>query len=247
MATQEESILPPTMAPDTDTMDSKESQKHPSGANAGEKDPSPEGDDSESGTRYNLRLCSQVNRVQVERRKEEPKKLKPKSRPPPLSKYRRKTANSRERSRMNEINDAFEDLRKVIPDYPTGKMTKITTLRLALNYMGALREMLGYSNEDYRSSSLSSPEPSDGGSTGSVSDCSSPGSCGSSNSPSSEQGTHFENSLSDSMDIDTDASLKQLFELKLDSSLSAPLDTSLDDVFSQASSHTNPVDDLFAT
>ena len=149
---------------------------------------------------------------------------------------------------MNEINDAFEELRKVIPDYPSGKMTKITTLRLALNYMGALREMLGHSKDDYRSAPVSSPDASsssDGGSTGSVSDCSSPEPCSSSASGSS--GSPQETTFSDSMDIDTDASLNQLFELKLDSSLSAPLDTSMDDVFSQASSQASPVDDLFAT
>lgn len=40
-----------------------------------------------------------------------------KQRPPPLSKYRRKTANARERSRMKEINSAFETLRKAVPSY----------------------------------------------------------------------------------------------------------------------------------
>lgn len=40
-----------------------------------------------------------------------------KHRPPPLSKYRRKTANARERSRMKEINSAFETLRKAVPSY----------------------------------------------------------------------------------------------------------------------------------
>lgn len=40
-----------------------------------------------------------------------------KNRPPPLSKYRRKTANARERSRMKEINSAFETLRKAVPSY----------------------------------------------------------------------------------------------------------------------------------
>ena len=40
-----------------------------------------------------------------------------KQRPPPLSKYRRKTANARERSRMKEINFAFETLRKAVPSY----------------------------------------------------------------------------------------------------------------------------------
>ncbi|KAJ9583623.1 hypothetical protein L9F63_022035 [Diploptera punctata] len=37
---------------------------------------------------------------------------RPKQKPPPLSKYRRKTANARERDRMREINAAFETLRR---------------------------------------------------------------------------------------------------------------------------------------
>ena len=69
-------------------------------------------------------------------------------RPPPLSKYRRKTANARERTRMSEINEGFEDLKSVIPDLPEGKLTKITTLRLALDYMHALRHLLGYEDAD---------------------------------------------------------------------------------------------------
>ena len=97
---------------------------------------------------YNLRSSSIINRIQTEQRQQQPRQPKPKAKPPPLSKYRRRTANSRERGRMREINDAFEVLRLAIPSYPseqTGvKLTKITTLRLALNYIGALREMLGY-------------------------------------------------------------------------------------------------------
>lgn len=40
-----------------------------------------------------------------------------KQKPASLSKYRRKTANARERSRMREINLAFETLRKAVPSY----------------------------------------------------------------------------------------------------------------------------------
>ena len=97
---------------------------------------------------YNLRTTSLINRVEVERRKATPKERKPKSKPPPLSKYRRKTANARERTRMTEINEGFEELKSVIPDLPKGKLTKITTLRLALSYISALRSMLGY-KDDY--------------------------------------------------------------------------------------------------
>ena len=65
----------------------------------------------------------------------------------PLSKYRRKTANARERHRMKEINDAFSTLRQVLPPIHTRRtvmssMTKITTLRLAVAYIRALSEIL---------------------------------------------------------------------------------------------------------
>ncbi|CAG9771662.1 unnamed protein product [Ceutorhynchus assimilis] len=76
-------------------------------------------------------------------------KNKPKS--APLSKYRRKTANARERNRMREINEAFETLRRVIPHMQAPvvtpaaaneKLTKITTLRLAMKYISALSAAL---------------------------------------------------------------------------------------------------------
>ncbi|CAK1542947.1 unnamed protein product [Leptosia nina] len=69
--------------------------------------------------------------------------------PQPLSKYRRKTANARERSRMREINRAFETLRRAVPaaeitgnPVPCEKLTKITTLRLAMRYITALSSAL---------------------------------------------------------------------------------------------------------
>lgn len=65
-----------------------------------------------------------------------------------LSKYRRRSANARERSRMREINEAFEALRRVVTgashaDHQAEKMTKISTLRLAMRYITALSEALG--------------------------------------------------------------------------------------------------------
>ncbi|XP_062717137.1 helix-loop-helix protein delilah isoform X2 [Aedes albopictus] len=90
-------------------------------------------------------------------------KEKPKQKAPPLSKYRRKTANARERTRMREINSAFENLRKAVPiavagssgtsspvssPGPSGgnssseKLTKITTLRMAMKYIRILSEIL---------------------------------------------------------------------------------------------------------
>lgn len=77
------------------------------------------------------------------------KSYKQKQKPAPLSKYRRKTANARERNRMREINMAFETLRNVIPHMPTTqapgtneKLTKITTLRLAMKYIATLSATL---------------------------------------------------------------------------------------------------------
>ncbi len=140
---------------------------------------------------YNLRDSSKINRIETERRRSEPKTPKKKSKPPPLSKYRRKTANARERSRMKEINDAFDELRKAIPnsgevshteekEISDGdmKLTKITTLRLAMNYISALREILGFDNSVFEGSSAAAaagvaPPAVRHGSTGSASDSSS--------------------------------------------------------------------------
>ncbi|XP_067637602.1 LOW QUALITY PROTEIN: helix-loop-helix protein delilah [Eurosta solidaginis] len=77
-----------------------------------------------------------------------------KSKAPPLSKYRRKTANARERTRMREINSAFENLRHCVPQSiavdETGpaneKLTKITTLRLAMKYISLLSDALNNPN-----------------------------------------------------------------------------------------------------
>lgn len=77
-------------------------------------------------------------------------KEKPKQKAAPLSKYRRKTANARERTRMREINHAFENLRQSVPVVVAGspaqntneKLTKITTLRMAMKYIKILSDIL---------------------------------------------------------------------------------------------------------
>lgn len=87
-------------------------------------------------------------------------KTKAKTKAEPLSKYRRKTANARERTRMREINSAFETLRNCVPVAVTGsptaapnspsneKLTKITTLRLAMKYITLLSESLKSNRND---------------------------------------------------------------------------------------------------
>lgn len=92
---------------------------------------------------------------------------KQKQKPAPLSKYRRKTANARERSRMREINTAFEALRKAVPHLQqcapavaaanNEKLTKITTLRLAMKYISALSSALRDNNSSSSSSSSAVP------------------------------------------------------------------------------------------
>lgn len=99
--------------------------------------------------KYGLRPRSIVRRLQLDRNRDglpQRDSKSCKSRPPPLSKYRRKTANARERHRMKEINEAFETLRRILPDFCSRRaaaaMTKITTLRLAVNYIRALSHLL---------------------------------------------------------------------------------------------------------
>lgn len=81
----------------------------------------------------NLQLCKQKTRKTYRQRSQ------------PLSKYRRRSANARERSRMREINEAFETLRRMVSwgcENQDEKATKISTLRLAMGYIAALSDAL---------------------------------------------------------------------------------------------------------
>ncbi|XP_076312829.1 uncharacterized protein LOC143226140 [Tachypleus tridentatus] len=115
--------------------------------NIGEFTNNPEERKDLTNLKYKLRPRSIINRIETEKRKQCKKIPKPKQKPAPLSKYRRKTANARERDRMQEMNQAFEKLRKAVPEIPnkagsSSKLTKITTLRLAVNYIAALTDIL---------------------------------------------------------------------------------------------------------
>jgi twist-like protein len=63
-------------------------------------------------------------------------------------------ANVRERQRTQSLNDAFTQLRKIIPTLPSDKLSKIQTLRLATRYIDFLYQVL--KNEDNPCSQSSS-------------------------------------------------------------------------------------------
>lgn len=109
--------------------------------------------DSKIVDKYGLRPRTIIKRIQLEKTRQEiiTTKEPRKPKPPPLSKYRRKTANARERNRMKEINDAFATLRGILPSFSSRRtstgMTKITTLKLATSYIQALSDVLREVNE----------------------------------------------------------------------------------------------------
>ncbi|XP_045609859.1 transcription factor 21-like [Procambarus clarkii] len=115
-----------------------------------------------SGGKYQLRPRSLQARRRSDSEWSLQDSLRHKPRPPPLSRYRRKTANARERYRMRQINTAFESLRGVLPSWvcsrrPASDMTKITTLRLASAYIRSLQDILdGNAHQDTCSWVLSS-------------------------------------------------------------------------------------------
>jgi len=114
---------------------------------------------SKKGKSYALRECSIKKRKETERRKNQPRKRGPKPRPKsaPMSKYRRKTANLRERLRMGEINTAFENLREKLPNpVQSGKgkcekLTKINILHVTINYIRAMENLLETGDSGVRS------------------------------------------------------------------------------------------------
>lgn len=62
---------------------------------------------------------------------------------PDVMKKRRLAANARERRRMNSLNQAYESLRNVLPNFgPDKKFSKFDTLQMAQTYMTELKEIL---------------------------------------------------------------------------------------------------------
>ncbi len=120
---------------------------------------------------YSLRTASLQKRMDVETRQKQPRKRGPKPRPKsgPMSKYRRKTANLRERMRMGEINVAFEKLRDKLPNPMTcpgpskaakcEKLTKINILHVAINYIRAMENILETGDSGVKSFSEMTKNP----------------------------------------------------------------------------------------
>ncbi|NXG45027.1 TWST2 protein, partial [Psilopogon haemacephalus] len=72
--------------------------------------------------------------------------------PPPVEELhsQRVIANVRERQRTQSLNDAFAELRKIIPTLPSDKLSKIQTLKLAARYIDFLCQVLRSDELDHR-------------------------------------------------------------------------------------------------
>ena len=60
---------------------------------------------------------------------------------------RDETSTERERTRARQLNDAFDRLRRVVPTSAHNerrRLSKIATLLLAVNYLAALKTLLGH-------------------------------------------------------------------------------------------------------
>ena len=113
---------------------------------------SPRGDTSQpdvSKTKYKLRTPAARKRLEAEDRLGRKRGPRPKTPSSKMSKYRRKTANARERQRMGAINVAYDRLKDTIPLPSVGlgrqkceKLTKINLLHIAINYIRSLQDIL---------------------------------------------------------------------------------------------------------
>uniref|UniRef100_A0A8C3REW1 BHLH domain-containing protein n=1 Tax=Cyanoderma ruficeps TaxID=181631 RepID=A0A8C3REW1_9PASS len=74
----------------------------------------------------------------------------PAPQPPEDAHAQRVIANVRERQRTQSLNDAFAELRKIIPTLPSDKLSKIQTLKLAARYIDFLCQVLQSDQLDHR-------------------------------------------------------------------------------------------------
>lgn len=56
----------------------------------------------------------------------------------------KRVANIRERQRTENVNEAFEKLRQIVPTLPSDKLSKIQTIRLATDYIQFLFTLLNF-------------------------------------------------------------------------------------------------------
>ena len=61
----------------------------------------------------------------------------------------RRVANVRERQRTENVNEAFEKLRQIVPTLPSDKLSKIQTIRLATDYIQFLFSLLNYEPNNF--------------------------------------------------------------------------------------------------
>ncbi|XP_033927251.1 twist-related protein 2-like [Melopsittacus undulatus] len=77
-------------------------------------------------------------------------KRSPAPQPPEDAHAQRVIANVRERQRTQSLNDAFAELRKIIPTLPSDKLSKIQTLKLAARYIDFLCQVLQSDELDHK-------------------------------------------------------------------------------------------------
>ena len=108
--------------------------------------PHPSEGHDQSRPMYNLRPRSNSpngEELPYKASNEEPSPSTPRNKRSRVSLKKRLMVNARERERMKILNKGFQALRDALPCYiADGHMAKITTLRLAINYIKALSEVL---------------------------------------------------------------------------------------------------------
>ena len=107
---------------------------------------------------------------------------------------RRIESNERERQRMHSLNDAFQDLREVIPHINLDrKLSKIETLTLAKNYIKALTNVICDMRGEKAAFELEATEPKDADTFGSDGSCA------------STSGSESLSNLDDQVDLDSNS------------------------------------------